>query len=54
MVGTPGLITGHIIGTSQLSYTDFTPIASLINDYTVFAVAQKARTRLTGPRKGRY
>src|SRR4029453_15578092 len=38
LIGTPGLVTGHIIGTSQLRYTDFTPIASLINDYTVFVV----------------
>ena len=38
MVGTPGLVTGHIIGYSQLRYTDFTPIASLVNDYTVFVV----------------
>jgi putative tricarboxylic transport membrane protein len=38
MVGTPGLVTGHIIGYNQLRYTDFTPIASLVNDYTVFVV----------------
>jgi putative tricarboxylic transport membrane protein len=38
MVGTPGLLTNHINGSSPLSYADFTPIASLFNDYTVFAV----------------
>lgn len=38
LVGTPGLVIGHIVGYSQLRYSDFTPIASLVNDYTVFAV----------------
>ena len=38
LVGTPGLVTGHITGLSQLRYSDFTPIASLVNDYTAFAV----------------
>ena len=38
MVGTPALLTNHINGSSPLSYADFTPIASLFNDYTVFAV----------------
>jgi putative tricarboxylic transport membrane protein len=38
MVGTPTILTNHIIGTSKLTYTDFTPIASLLNDYVVFAV----------------
>jgi len=32
------LLTGHIIGTSKLNYTDFTPIASIFNDHMVFAV----------------
>jgi len=32
------LLTNHIVGTSPLSYMDFTPIASLFNDYVVFAV----------------
>ena len=32
------LLVNHIMGTSPLKYTDFTPIASLVNDYTVFAV----------------
>lgn len=38
MVGTPSVLTNHITGRSQLNYTDFTPIASLFNDYVVFAV----------------
>lgn len=32
------ILTNHIRGSSPLTYTDFTPIASLMNDYTVFAV----------------
>ena len=42
MVGTPTILTNHIIGTSALNYTDFTPIASLFNDYVVFAVKADA------------
>lgn len=38
MVGTTAMLTNHIVGTSKLSYLDFTPIASLFNDYVVFAV----------------
>ena len=38
MIGTPTILTGHIIGTNKLSYQDFTPVASLLNDYVVFAV----------------
>jgi putative tricarboxylic transport membrane protein len=38
MVGTPALLTNHINGSSPLSYADFTPIAQLFNDYTVYAV----------------
>lgn len=38
MVGTTALLTNYIVGSSKLSYTDFTPIASLFNDYVVFAV----------------
>jgi putative tricarboxylic transport membrane protein len=37
-VATPSLLTNHIVGQSALNYTDFTPIASLFNDYIVFAV----------------
>jgi putative tricarboxylic transport membrane protein len=42
MVGTPTILTNHIIGASTLNYTDFTPIASLFNDYVVFAVKADA------------
>jgi putative tricarboxylic transport membrane protein len=38
MVGTTALLTNQIVGTSKLGYNDFTPIASLFNDYVVFAV----------------
>jgi putative tricarboxylic transport membrane protein len=38
MVGTPSLLTNHITGLSKLNYDDYTPIASLLNDYVVFAV----------------
>lgn len=38
MVGTPSLLTNHITGLSKMHHNDFTPIASLLNDYIVFAV----------------
>lgn len=38
MVGTTALLSSHIVGNSKVSYRDFTPIASLFNDYVVFAV----------------
>ena len=38
MIGTTALLSSHIVGTSKLSYHDFTPIASLFNDFVVFAV----------------
>ena len=38
MVATSTISSNHIIGASKLSYNDFTPIASLVNDYVVFAV----------------
>jgi putative tricarboxylic transport membrane protein len=38
MIGGPALLTNHIRGLSPLNYTDFTPIASLSNEYIVFAV----------------
>lgn len=38
LVGTSTMITNHIIGASNMNYSDFTPIASLLNDYIVFAV----------------
>ncbi len=45
MIGTPTILTNHIIGASPLNYTDFTPIASLFNDYVVFAVKADAPFR---------
>lgn len=38
MVGTTALLSNHIVGSSKLGHADFTPIASLFNDYVVFAV----------------
>ena len=38
LVGTPSLLTNHITGLGTLHHNDFTPIASLFNDYIVFAV----------------
>lgn len=34
-----GLLTNHILGASKLTYTDFSPIALLFNDYVVMAVS---------------
>ena len=42
MIGTPALLLGHIVGSSKLTYTDFTPIASLFKDYYVFAVSMES------------
>jgi putative tricarboxylic transport membrane protein len=38
LVGTTALLTNHITGRSKIHHGDFTPIASLFNDYVVFAV----------------
>ncbi len=38
LIGTTALLSNHITGRSKLRHTDFTPIASLFNDYVVFAV----------------
>jgi len=38
LVGTPSLLSNHMMGTSKITHTDFTPIAMLFNDYIVFAV----------------
>jgi putative tricarboxylic transport membrane protein len=38
LIGTTALLTSHITGQGKLYYADFTPIASLFNDYTVYAV----------------
>jgi putative tricarboxylic transport membrane protein len=38
MVTTPTLLSAHITGNSPLGYQDFTPLASMVNDYVVYAV----------------
>jgi len=45
LIGTTALVTNHIVGLSKISYQDFTPIASLFNDYTVFAVNAESSIR---------
>ena len=45
MVGTTALLSSHIVGNSKFSYQDFTPIASLFNDYVVFAVNAESPIR---------
>ena len=45
MIGTPTILTNHIIGASALNYTDFTPVASLFNEYIVFAVKADSALR---------
>ena len=38
-IGSPALLTNHIMGKSALSHADFTPLAMLISEYTAFAVS---------------
>jgi putative tricarboxylic transport membrane protein len=38
LLGGSTMISNHILGSSKMHYNDFTPIASLMNDYIVFAV----------------
>jgi len=38
IVFTPSMLTNNITGASKVNHNDFTPIASLFNDYVVFAV----------------
>ena len=45
MIGTTAMVTNHIVGSSKISYQDFTPIASLFNDYVVFAVNANSSTK---------
>ncbi len=45
MIGTTAMVTNHIVGSSKISYLDFTPIASLFNDYVVFAVNANSPTK---------
>ena len=39
VVAGPAILTNHIVGSSTLRHTDLTAVASLFDDYTVFAVA---------------
>jgi putative tricarboxylic transport membrane protein len=39
VVAGPALLTNHITGASKLHHSDLTPVASLFNDFTAFAVA---------------
>jgi putative tricarboxylic transport membrane protein len=38
-IGSPALLTNHIMSKSALSHADFTPLAMLISEYTAFAVS---------------
>jgi putative tricarboxylic transport membrane protein len=38
VVSGPPILTNHITGSGKLHHSDFTPIASLFDDYTVYAV----------------
>ena len=38
LMGTSTLITAHAMGTSKMSYAEFSPIASIFNDYVVLTV----------------
>ncbi len=38
VVSGPAILTNHIVGSSTLRHTDLTAVASLFDDYTVFAV----------------
>lgn len=48
LVGTPGLLISHITGSRAISHNDLTPIASLFNDYTVFAVNAASQIKTGG------
>lgn len=45
VVAGPALLTNNITGASALRHTDLTPVASLFNDYTVFAVAADSQIK---------
>ncbi|MBY0270060.1 MAG: tripartite tricarboxylate transporter substrate binding protein [Burkholderiales bacterium] len=38
VVAGPAILTNHIVGSTPLRHSDLTPVASLFDDYTVFAV----------------
>lgn len=41
-LGNPTLIANHVMGLTQQHYTDFTPIAVLLDEYTVFSIRADA------------
>src|SRR5688572_17664649 len=45
VVAGPALLTNHITGVSKLHHTDLTAVASLFDDYTVFAVNAESSIR---------
>lgn len=45
LIAGTGLLTNHILGASKLTYTDFTPVAMLTNDYVVMAVSAASSIR---------
>ena len=38
LMGTSTMLTAHIMGQSKVTWTDFTPIATIFNDYVVYTV----------------
>ena len=48
LVATTALASSHIVGSSKLGHVDFTPIASLLDDYLVFVVNAGAPVRTAG------
>ena len=45
LIGTPALLLSQIVGLSRLTHRDFTPVASLFNDYYIFAVSASSPMR---------
>lgn len=45
-IGTPSLLTAQITGVSKLSYTEFTSVASIFNDYIVLAVNENSPVKM--------
>ncbi len=45
VVAGPAILTNHIVGSSPLRHSDLTAVASLFDDYTVFAVAENSSLR---------
>jgi putative tricarboxylic transport membrane protein len=45
VVAGPAILTNHIVGSSPLRHSDLTSVASLFDDYTVFAVAANSNLK---------